>query len=414
MVQGPSAEYNEDSHIIHAHSSESDGLVFMPFGLQRSALVISWEPGSKSDGKNGLYVEWNHPVLSQKAIRMFGIEMQLLKFNHVQESLLLIPLGPKQKESAGSREYLASRLAWALISLESDDDLKGTVQEFNRWRNGLTPQALAEREVQQVENWRVKPTVHFASEQERHLWRQSEVMLRIAQSREPNRPGRHGNGLIVASLPDGVWFTPWVRDMAWAAVALARMGHRDEARAALLAYFNAQPTGKMRAETNGARTTRFRWCAILATARRSRSSPWRAAPILSSTTGVRRSGCWANTCEQYDDAALLTIAHLSRPALRERPGLHREAADREHGEVRRWADRRGRYVDLGGAAEGQEAFRVFHGWRSWACEASRKWRDRAGDETARKTPLTMLRCSRKDSTRRSSGTESCTGRWKKA
>ena len=30
------------------------------------------------------------------------------------------------------------------------------------------------------------------------------------------------------------------------------MGHRAEARAALLAYFNAQPTGKMRAETHGA------------------------------------------------------------------------------------------------------------------------------------------------------------------
>jgi GH15 family glucan-1,4-alpha-glucosidase len=40
--------------------------------------------------------------------------------------------------------------------------------------------------------------------------------------------------------------------MAWATVALARMGHRDEARAAVLAYFNARPTGKMRAETAGA------------------------------------------------------------------------------------------------------------------------------------------------------------------
>jgi GH15 family glucan-1,4-alpha-glucosidase len=77
-------------------------------------------------------------------------------------------------------------------------------------------------------------------------------MLRMAQSREPNTATRHGNGLIVASLPDGVWFTPWVRDMAWATVALARMGHQVEARAALLAYFNAQPTGKMRAQVNNA------------------------------------------------------------------------------------------------------------------------------------------------------------------
>ena len=40
--------------------------------------------------------------------------------------------------------------------------------------------------------------------------------------------------------------------MAYAAVAFARMGHRQEARAAILAYFNAQPTGKMRDETAGA------------------------------------------------------------------------------------------------------------------------------------------------------------------
>ncbi len=76
-------------------------------------------------------------------------------------------------------------------------------------------------------------------------------MLRIAQSREPNRPGRHGNGLIVAALPD-VYSTPWVRDMAWATVALIRMGHQAEARAALLAYFNAQPTSKMRSQVKGA------------------------------------------------------------------------------------------------------------------------------------------------------------------
>ena len=75
-------------------------------------------------------------------------------------------------------------------------------------------------------------------------------MLRIAQSREPNRPDRHGNGLIVAALPD-VYSTPWVRDMAWATVALIRMGHQAEARAALLAYFNAQPTGKMRSRGEG-------------------------------------------------------------------------------------------------------------------------------------------------------------------
>ena len=72
-----------------------------------------------------------------------------------------------------------------------------------------------------------------------------------AKPRAEPRPDRYGNGLIVAALPD-VFSTPWVRDMAWATAALIRMGHQAEARAALLAYFNARPTGKMRARCNGA------------------------------------------------------------------------------------------------------------------------------------------------------------------
>ena len=247
-----SAEYEDDSHVIDVHSCEGEGRVFMPFGLRQAALVISWEPGSDKAKRGGLYVEWNRPVRSQRIVRMFGTEMQLLKFDDIAESLLLIPLGPKQIKPARTEQVLSSSLAWALVSLESDGELAQAAKDFKTWQAGLAPQALAKREIAEIERWRVKPVVHFGDEKERHLWRQSEVMLRIAQSREPNRPGRNNNGLIVASLPDGVWFTPWVRDMAYAAVALARMGYRDEARAALLAYFNAQPTGKMREETRGA------------------------------------------------------------------------------------------------------------------------------------------------------------------
>jgi GH15 family glucan-1,4-alpha-glucosidase len=139
-----------------------------------------------------------------------------------------------------------------LISLENENEAGPAIREFVRWRAGLLARELVKREIAGFGQWRAKPTLDFKDAKERHLWRQSETMLRIAQSREPNRADRHGNGLIVASLPDGLWFTPWVRDMAWATVALARMGHREEARAALLAYFNARPTSKMRKEVNDA------------------------------------------------------------------------------------------------------------------------------------------------------------------
>ena len=249
---GASAEYEKDSQVIHARRSDGEGLIFMPFGLRRAALVVSWEPGSAEAQQGGLYVEWSRPIVSQRAVRIFGAEMHLLKFDGIDESLLLIPLAAKRAGLAQPPQLLSSSNAWALVSLENDSELEPAVSQFNNWRSGLTAPALATREISELERWRVKPAVHFSSEEERHLWRQSEVMLRIAQSREPNRPGRNNNGLIVAALPDGVYFTPWVRDMACALVAFVRMGHQAEARAGLLAYFNAQPTGKMRAETAGA------------------------------------------------------------------------------------------------------------------------------------------------------------------
>jgi hypothetical protein len=247
-----STDYDEDSHVIHSRSDDGEGFFFMPFGLRQATLILSWQPAQEIDAKGSLQVQWTHPIGSQKSVRMFGSEIQLLKFDGVPESLLLIPLSRDRHNSEHPGETLSTRLAWALVSLESDKDLDQTVREFNRWRAGLTPRELAKREIAEIERWRVKPAVHFTEEKERHLWRHSEVLLRVAQSREPNRPGRNGNGLIVASLPDGLWFTPWVRDMAVAAVAFAQMGHREEARAALLAYFNARPTGKMSAQTRDA------------------------------------------------------------------------------------------------------------------------------------------------------------------
>lgn len=249
---GASADYENDSQVILARSRAGEGTFFMPFGLSETALIISWQPAAGGAANSAWFVTWSHPVRSQHILQVDGTTVEMLKFDEVGEMLLLIPLDPGTRAPAAGQSPLAGSRAWALLSLESDANVEQSVQDFDRWRAGLAAPALAQREIAELEQWRVRPRVHFASDQERHLWRQSEVVLRMAQSREPNRPGRYNNGLVVASLPNGGWFTPWVRDMAWASVALARMGHRKEARAALLAYFNARPTGKMRAETAGA------------------------------------------------------------------------------------------------------------------------------------------------------------------
>ena len=241
--QAATAEYVEDTQVIRLRRADGSGCFFMPFGLERPALVINLD----KDARRAWRVEWNRPLAMQKAVGVAGVK--LLRFKGIDELLLVVPLGPVRKAPAD--QILAASSAWALVALEREREAEPAIRELTRWRAGLNATELVTRELAQFEQWRAKPSAHFNNDRERHLWRQSETMLRIAQSREPNRADRHGNGLIVAALPD-VYSTPWVRDMAWSTVALIRMGHRAEARAALLAYFNAQPTGKMRAEVNGA------------------------------------------------------------------------------------------------------------------------------------------------------------------
>jgi GH15 family glucan-1,4-alpha-glucosidase len=238
-----STDYVDDSQVIRMRNAEGTGYFFMPFGLDLPALIISLDAAPRS--RAAWRVDWNRLLRSRRTIN----GGQLLRFDGIDEALLLIPIGEVRKLSAD--QPLAGSGAWVLIALEKEGDAEQAIRDFARWRSGLSAAQLLKREVATLEDWRVKPTVHFKNDKERHLWRQSETMLRIAQSREPNRPDRHGNGLIVAALPD-VYSTPWVRDMAWATAALIRMGHRAEARAAILAYFNARPTGKMRREVNGA------------------------------------------------------------------------------------------------------------------------------------------------------------------
>jgi hypothetical protein len=244
------AEYEQDSQVIRVRGGGGEGFVYMPFGLRSPALIVDWEAAA-AGGQEGPQMEWSRPVLSRRLVRTARGVAELFRFDGIEESLLVIPLSEHGTVIQHGNGDLVGP-GWVLVSLERGDTPEAAMREFERWRGGLSGRALVEREIAEVEKWRAKPAVHFADENERHLWRQSEVMLRMAQSREPNRAGRWGSGLMVASLPDGVWFTPWVRDMAWATVALAEMGHRAEARAALLAYFNARPTAKMRAQTAGA------------------------------------------------------------------------------------------------------------------------------------------------------------------
>lgn len=97
------------------------------------------------------------------------------------------------------------------------------------------PQALLEQELTAWEAWRVPPPPGL-SPMERRVWRQSESVLRMAQVRAPAPAG----GAILASLPPGMWWIAWVRDMAYAVAALAQAGHAVEARAGVEFWVGAE------------------------------------------------------------------------------------------------------------------------------------------------------------------------------
>ncbi len=73
------------------------------------------------------------------------------------------------------------------------------------------------------------------SPDERAVYRQQLAVIRMGQVRADGP----GSGQIVASLPTGMWNVAWVRDQAYATMALARAGLAPEAKAALAFWWTA-------------------------------------------------------------------------------------------------------------------------------------------------------------------------------
>ena len=340
-ARAASADYVADSHVVRLRRADGSGTIFMPFGFERPALIIA----KTSAHGMARRMEPSAPFTQGR-----GRRCQLLRFDGIEEPLLLIPLAVVRK--ARPNQPLAASAAWALIAIENEPRHRCSHSRFQ-------PLALraASRGIGAARTRPSRTLAHQAGgavqeRRERHLWRQSETMLRMAQSREPNRPGRYGNGLIVAALPD-VFSTPWVRDMAWATAALARMGHQAEARAALLAYFNARPTGKMREQVNGADYQ-------ISVVRYFGDGAEEPFFTQEGSTNIEFDN-WGEVLwvlgeylRKYDDPGLLKSAtHRGRctRALATSSSDHCSPTPSNSAT----GDRRRRYVDLGGAAEGQEA-----------------------------------------------------------
>ena len=151
------AQFVEDSHVIRLHRGDGSGYFFMPFGFERPALIVSWEPTGQTPA--AWRVEWNRPIRSQTVLSTAGTHARLLRFDGIEESLLLIALGGARHGTAPLSGPLAASPAWALISLEREREAEPAIREFVRWRAGLSPRELATREIAEMEQWRARPGV---------------------------------------------------------------------------------------------------------------------------------------------------------------------------------------------------------------------------------------------------------------
>ncbi len=131
--------------------------------------------------------------------------------------------------AAGASTWMAVAMVWAL-----DEDAGPKVDQLLTWAGTRSPEQLLTREQNDWNAWHTDPPAGLSPDQ-RDLWLQSNVILRMGQVREPGG----GFGQILASLPPGLgfvdaqWNISWVRDMAYAVAGLIKAGHMEEARAAL-------------------------------------------------------------------------------------------------------------------------------------------------------------------------------------
>jgi MYXO-CTERM domain-containing protein len=130
---------------------------------------------------------------------------------------------------------------WGMaLVFDADGNAAAARQAWSAWLAGRTADVVLADVLAEWEAWR-KPPAPGLDETETRIWRQSEVVLRMGQIREPyqENPRRKNHGMVLASLPPGGWHTGWVRDAIYALVPLARTGHFEEARIGLDFFLDA-------------------------------------------------------------------------------------------------------------------------------------------------------------------------------
>ena len=271
-----SPEYVDQSNIIRVPATtfgtKAESFYFAPFGLEKNVLVGLLHAPGASDG----YALFNFhmgngrpdPDANGESMRaVAGVPKAIVERGPGGGAMVYVPIGAidhadcasifnKGKAgqdfadkadcagndlTAGFQKKLGADgwMGFASAYVDNEADADGTAAAIVQWAGTRTPDKVLDDAKKEFEAWRKPPTAALCSDDEKKLWRQGEAVLRMGQVREANTPTHKNHGMIVASLPTGQWNTGWVRDGTYAAVALARIGHTEEARLALDFFLNA-------------------------------------------------------------------------------------------------------------------------------------------------------------------------------
>lgn len=278
--------YLDDSHVVRAVATvgglEAESLYFLPFEAQRNVLVSVVRVRNTTSAPIDATVFFNPNVKLGAGRPDPGADGESITFaaDHAIEtgpgggSVVHLPIGGfDRSDCAGSgygRVKLGQDLAdsprsangndltllwqknlgtiaagatvsWGVALVYTDGDADAALADVVKYIDNRSADALVTAALAEHEAWR-KPVPLGLSTDENHLWRQSETVLRMSQIREPfsEVPKQKGHGMILASLPPGIWHVAWVRDAQYAIQALLAAGHLDEARDAIEFFLNAE------------------------------------------------------------------------------------------------------------------------------------------------------------------------------
>ena len=277
-VTPSSVAYEVGTGIIHVQRTVSglsvDEYQFVPIGLAERALVsvLRVERTSGSAEPVDAYALFNFhlgagapdPGSEQETIAWDGTRDAWMEWGPSGLTLAYGSIGPSTHHGAspdnpftalnsaadlsdnagtgGTFDDAAAGLQWSLgnlatgqsawagsfVVLDDKSDVAPRIDAVRSWINGRTPEQLLTAEKAEWDAWHT-PAPTGLSAPESDLFRQSMAILRMGQVTEAGK----GNGQILASLPPGMWNISWVRDMAYAVVALSRSGHTAEAKKAI-------------------------------------------------------------------------------------------------------------------------------------------------------------------------------------